>query len=594
MSLPRSRPFLSVPTQKMLTRRLVLISLKRYLLFVILLFATSPGCENKTSPPDPSSGKTDVAFNEVTEQTGLGDFLHETGATGKKWMPETLGSGAGFIDYDSDGWQDIVLVAGGTWDENTTSPPALQLYRNNQDGSFSNRTVLAGLGEVRSYGFGVAIADYDNDHDPDIYLTTLDKNLLLRNDEGRFVEVGEEANVAGASTWSTAALFFDADRDGWLDLYVGNYVPWTPETDKWCTSDGESKDYCTPHQYEGVPGFYFHNNGDGTFTDKTEEVGFVNSPGKTLGVASIDFDKDGWLDVVVANDKERNLLYHNNGDGTFTEKGVVSGVAFDKNGRSRAGMGVDVALLGSDGSPTVAVGNFSEEMVGLFKYMGNGIFRDYAPASQVGMPSYLSLTFGVFFFDVDLDSDFDLFLANGHIVENIERIQPGLTYRQHAQLFLNSGNNTFDLADEIGGTAFEQKLVGRGAAYADYDNDGDLDILISENGGPVRLWRNELNPAGVDSLHYLKVHLEGDVSNTSAIGAWVSIHAGGHVQEQWVRTAGSYLSQSELPLTFGLGMSPRVDTLFIQWPSGEVERFESLLANQVLHIVEGQTALEQQ
>ena len=559
---------------------------------LVLIGLASQGCHEKALPEDtiPASG---LAFTEVTAEAGLGAFRHETGAFGQKWMPETLGAGGGFIDYDGDGWLDILLVGGATWQGRGAPVPALQLYHNNRDGTFTSVTQEAGLDRVVAYGFGIAAADYDNDGDEDLFLTALGENLLFRNEGGVF-EVGQEAGLAGHAAWSTAALFFDADRDGWLDLYVGNYVPWTPETDKWCTSDGETKDYCTPHQYEGTPGRFYRNNGDGTFAERTQEAGLSGSPGKTLGSASLDFNNDGWTDVVVANDTERDLLYRNKGDGTFEEIGVASGMAFDRNGRARAGMGVDVAVLDGSGQPTIAIGNFSEEMVGLYRYMGNGLFMDQAPASGIGMPSLLSLTFGLFFFDVDLDSDLDLLLANGHIVEHIERIQSSITYRQPAQLFLSQNDGTFDLATNIEGGVFEQKLVGRGAAYGDFDRDGDLDILITENGGPAHLWRNELNPKEQRAVHFLRVHLEGAPHNRDALGARLIAVTGNRRQEWRVRTGGSYLSQSEKTATFGLGAATLIDTLRIYWPSGRVDVFEQVQADQELRLVEGQTKLEPQ
>jgi hypothetical protein len=553
----------------------------------------SQGCHEADSSEDatPASG---LAFTEVTTEAGLGAFRHETGAFGQKWMPETLGAGGGFIDYDGDEWLDILLVAGATWQGRGAPVPALQLYRNNRDGTFTNVTQEAGLDRMAAYGFGIAAADYDNDGDEDLFLTTLAENRLFRNEGGVFTEVGQAAGLADHAAWSTAALFFDADRDGWLDLYVGNYVPWTPEKDKWCTSDGETKDYCTPHQYEGTPGRFYRNNGDGTFTDRTKEAGLNGSPGKTLGIASLDFNNDGWMDVVVANDTERDLLYRNKGDGTFEEIGVASGMAFDRNGRARAGMGIDAAVLDGSGQPTIAIGNFSEEMVGLYRYMGNGLFMDQAPASGIGMPSLLSLTFGLFFFDVDLDSDLDLLLANGHIVEHIERIQSSISYRQPAQLFLNQDDGTFEWATNIEGGVFEQKLVGRGAAYGDYDRDGDLDILITENGGPAHLWRNELNPKAQRAVHFLRVHLEGAPPNRDAFGARLIAVTGNRRQEWRVRTGGSYLSQSEKTATFGLGAATLVDTLRVYWPSGRVDVFEQVQADQELRLVEGQPKLEPQ
>lgn len=561
---------------------------------VVLMGLLAMGCGGPAPapPPAPSPAAPALAFTDVTAEAGLADFRHETGAFGRKWMPETLGAGGGFVDVDGDGWLDVLLVAGATWPGHGAPVPALELYRNDGDGTFTRATEQAGLDRLTAYGFGIAAADYDNDGDQDVFLTTLGENRLLRNDGGVFTDVGREAGLADPAEWSTAALFFDADHDGWPDLYVGNYVPWTPETDKWCTSDGTTKDYCTPHQYEGTPGRFYRNNGDGTFTERTREAGFGGSPGKTLGVAALDYDGNGWTDVFVANDTERNLLYRNNGDGTFREVGVAAGVAFNENGRARAGMGVDAAVLDESGRPAIAVGNFSEEMVGLFRYMGHGLFRDQAPAARIGMPSFLSLTFGLFFFDADLDADLDLLLTNGHIIEHVERMQASITYRQPPQLFLNQGDGTFDLAANIEGGVFERKLVGRGAAYGDIDRDGDLDVLITENGGPVHLWRNEVIPRRQGDVHVLRVHLEGAPLNRDALGARLVAVAGGRRQEWFVRTGSSYLSQSEKTATFGLGAATRVDTLRVYWPGGRMEVFENVLADQEWRLVQGRGRLE--
>ena len=535
------------------------------------------------------------AFTDVTAAAGLGDFRHERGAFGRMWMPETFGAGGGFVDYDGDGWADVLLVGGGVWPGHGTPVPALELYRNDRDGTFTRVTEETGLAGVRAHGFGFAAADYDNDGDQDIYLTTVFENLLFRNDAGPgggrvFTEVGRAAGVAGEPTWSTAALFFDADRDGHVDLYVGNYVPWTPETDRFCTSDGQTKDYCTPHQYEGVPNRFFHNNGDGTFTDWTGRVDVGRGAGKTLGVAEMDFDNDGWPDVVVANDTQRNLVYHNDGDGTFTEIGVASGVAFDPNGRARAGMGVDAGVVDETGETSIFVGNFSDEMVGVWRHAGGRLFADRSAASGIGMSTLRVLTFGVLLVDVDLDGDLDFLAANGHIIEHVDRMEAGISYRQPAQLFLNDGRGGFTPATNVAGGVFDKPLVARALAAADIDHDGDLDLLLTENGGPAHLWRNDLDPQARDGLHFLRVRLEGRQSNRDALGSRVVVVAGGRRQERRVRTGSSYLAQSETTVSFGLGASAVVDTLRVEWPGGHVDVFTGVAADRELHLVEGQPA----
>ncbi len=573
------------------------------------------GCRNATQvesrerTPDAASAPT---FTDVTQAAGLGAFRHETGASGQKWLPEIMGAGAAFVDYDGDGWPDILLVGGGVW-EDERPVPALRLYRNNGDGTFSEKTREAGLGEVVAYGFGLAVADYDNDGDPDVYFTTLAQNRLFRNEGGVFEEVGKQAGVAGEAAWSTSALFFDADRDGWLDLYVGNYVVWSPDQDLFCSSGSPEKIYCTPQLYEAVPGRFYQNNGDPgspdrvrgrllpgqapTFTDRTAEAGFLPAPGQSLGVAELDFNGDRWPDLVVANDLEPDLLYENNGDPgstpgqapTFTEMGVISGIAYDERGIARAGMGIDAGDVDGTGRPTVFVGNFSDQMIGVYRYVGNGLFEDRAALSKIGGRSRRTLAFGLFLFDADLDGDLDLFVANGHIHEHVDQIPNTITYRQPPHLFINQGDGTFeDAAPEVGG-ALAEPLVGRGAAYADVDQDGDLDVLVTENGGPVRLLRNEVRAPGAatPSPAYLRVEVTGTQSNRDGLGTRLVAFAGGSRQERRVHAGSSYLSQSERPATFGFGPATRVDSLVIYWPNGHVDRFNDLAVNQTLRIVEG-------
>ena len=547
-----------------------------------------------------------IAFTHVTEALGLGGFRHVTGAVGDAWFPETMGAGAGFLDYDGDGWLDIVLVGGSTWWQQDIAavtpvgsgapsaepptlqllgnPPALRLYRNEGD-FFSEVTEEAGLGTIRAYGMGVAVADYDNDGDSDIFFTTLERNLLLRNDRGLdaehsvvFTEVGREAGLGNQSEWSTSALFFDADLDGYADLYVGNYVEWSPEGDIWCTIDGETKTYCTPQTYTGLPGRFYHNEGDGTFSDWTERAGFLPAPGKTLGVAEWDIDEDGWPDLVVANDTQRDLLYINDRDGTFTERGIVSGLAFDENGRARAGMGIDIGVLDDTGQPSVVVGHFTDEMLGLYRRLAPGLFMDRAAASRTGHPSLPTLTFGLCLFDADSDGDLDLFLANGHIAPDVEAMEEGVSYRQHPQLFVNLGDGRFgEHAPPLVGP-----MVARAVATADVDRDGDVDLLVTENGGPVHLLRNDFQGGG-----FLRVRLEGRRSSRDALGAHVMAVVGTARMHRRVRSGSSYLAASDKALTFGLGGAEHVDTLMVRWPGGSVEHYTELPAGHEATIAEG-------
>ena len=553
-----------------------------------------------------------IAFTDVTERAGLGAFRHQTGSFGQKWFPETFGAGCAFLDYDGDGWLDVLLVGGGNLPgQSQTDVRALWLYRNNGDpGSgpgqaptFTDVTAEAGLADVKAYGFGLTTADYDNDGDEDVYFTTLRENLLLRNDGGTFTDVTSTAGVAGEPEWSSSALFFDADRDGLLDLYVGGYAAWSPETDVRCTVGEGVRSYCAPTLYESVLSRFYHNDGapvsdprrTSTFVDRTVEAGFGDAPGKTFGVAELDFNRDGWSDLFVANDLQRDLLYRNDGRPglaesgvpAFTERGMASGVAFDENGLARGGMGVDVGVVDTTGEPTVFVGNFSNEMIGVYRHLRDGLFLDRAALSKIGRPSLPTLTFGLFLFDAELDGDLDLFAANGHVFDHVDQTQDGVTYRQAAQLFLSRRDGTFREAIPDPAGALPQPLIARGAAYGDYDRDGDLDVLLTENGGPAHLWRND-SARG----HYLRVSLEGRESNRSALGSRVVAYADGAGQERRVRAGSSYLSQSEKAVTFGFGETAQVDSLAVYWPSGLRQRFGPLATDQHIRIVEGEGAVE--
>ena len=496
-----------------------------------------------------------------------------------------MGSGGGFLDYDGDGWIDILLLGGGDWDSRT-SIQALFLYRNNGDGTFTEVTEAAGLTGVEGYSIGMAAADYDNDGDPDLYVTCLEENFFFRNEGGRFVEATREAGLEGNDIWSSSALFFDADRDGDVDLYAANYVAWTPETDIFCPSGGGAKLYCHPAVYAGVQSRYYVNEGDGAFSDRTEAAGFMPTLGKSLGVAELDFNFDGWPDLAVANDGEGDLLFRNNGDGTFEDIGASSGFAFSEHGEARAGMGIDAGITDSTGRYSLYVGNFSGEMIGVYRHQTGESFTDRAALSQIGFPSLLSLTFGLFLLDVDMDTDLDLFVANGHVHPDRTGENDRVRYRQPAQLFLNRGDGKFDEFTP-GDGVWTEMLVGRAAAYADYDRDGDQDILITENGGPAHLWRNDTPPG-----RYLRVHVQGRASNRDGLGTRVTARLGDLVMERRIRTGSSYLSQSERVAAFGLGDREAVDSLTVRWPSGLVERFGEVAGGQDVLLVEGSGELQ--
>jgi hypothetical protein len=526
-----------------------------------------------------------VTFTDVTAQAGI-RFKHLSGAFGKKYLPETMGSGAAFLDVDGDGWQDLFLVNSKTW-PGRPGPRALPaLYRNNRDGTFRDVTRGSGL-DVERYGLGVAAADYDNDGKVDLYLTALGGNRLLRNlGGGRFADVTAKAGVGG-SGFSTSAAFFDYDKDGRLDLFVARYVEWSPEKDLFCTLDGRRKSYCTPESYKGQSGLLFRNRGDGTFEDTTAKSGVQTPSAKALGVAILDFDGDGWPDVFVANDTQPNSLYRNQRDGTFRDLAVTAGVAFSEAGVARAGMGVDAADYDGSGRPSLIIGNFSTEMMALYHNEGTGLFVDEAPTSTIGQTSLLSLTFACFFFDYDLDGRLDVFALNGHVADDIEAVQPKVTYAQAPHLFRNAGGKRFEAVAAQSGEALQRRIVGRGAAYGDIDNDGDLDLLLTTNNGPAYLLRND----GGNRNRYLRVRTIGVKSNRDGIGARVTVTTPDGVR-QWrlVHTGSSYLSQSELVLTFGLGPHAKAARVEVTWPSGQVDALTELPANQTLTIEEGRAA----
>ena len=521
-----------------------------------------------------------VHFTDVTAKAGI-RFVHNAAKTGKKWLPETMGAGCAFFDADGDGWPDILLINGKDWVPHGRRTTAA-LYRNNHDGTFTDITRGSGL-DIEIYGLGVAVADYDNDGREDVYITALDGDHLFHNEGGgKFRDVTRESGIRNAA-FGASATWFDYDRDGKLDLFVANYVQWNAKDDLWCSLDGATKSYCTPESYKGVSSKLYHNLGNGKFEDVTAKAGLADASSKSLGAAVIDYDNDGWPDLFVANDTQPNKLYHNNRNGTFTEEGLRAGVAFSEDGVARGAMGVDAADYDRSGRTHLLVGNFSNQMLGLYHNEGNGLFVDEAPRSAVGRASLLSLTFGCFFFDYDLDGWPDIFAANGHIDEEIGRVQPRIAFREAPLLFRNTGGGRFENVSAAVGPDFARPVVARGAAYADFDHDGDLDILMSTNGGPACLLRND----GGNRNHWLTLRLVGTRSNRDAIGAVVRLESASGPQTETVHSGSSYCSQSDLALTFGLGGDPAATAIEITWPSGAKERVARLAANQFVTIREG-------
>lgn len=520
-----------------------------------------------------------VKFTDVTATAGI-NFVHNSGRGAKKWLPETMGSGCAFFDSDGDGWLDILLVNGKDWTLGGRRT-FTALYHNNGNGTFTDVTRGSGL-DIEIYGLGVAIGDYDNDGRDDVYITALGGDRLFRNlGQNKFREQTKEAGIRNAGFGSSAA-WFDYDRDGNLDLFVANYVQWTPQGDLWCSLDGLTKSYCTPESYKGTPPKLYHNLGGGKFRDVTVESGLqgLDKRGeptdKALGVAILDYNKDGWPDVFIANDTQPNKLYRNLKNGKFKEEGVIAGVAFSEDGVARGAMGVDSADYDRSGNPHLIVGNFSNQMLGLYHNDGK-VFVDQAPRSSVGRASLLNLTFGLFFFDYDLDGYPDILAANGHIEEEISRVQPKIQYQQLPLLMRNTGNGNFEQIN-----AFSRPIVARGAAYGDFDRDGDLDVLLTTNHGPAYLYRNDSG----NKNHWLQLKLVGTKSNRSAIGAVARVTSVGGTQWQTVHGGSSYLSASDLALTFGLGKDTVATKIEIEWPSRKKQTLLNQPSNQRLIVRE--------
>jgi hypothetical protein len=548
----------------------------------LFLLSCATGASAQT--PQNSSANT-ITFRDITQKAGI-HFVHNNAAFGKKYLPETMGPGVAFIDYDNDGWPDIFIVNGMDWPGHASKRSTPKLYHNNHDGTFTDVTHKAGL-DVEMFGMGVAVGDYDNDGYDDLFVTALGQSRLFHNNgNGTFTDVTQKAGLLGPKEFSTSAAWVDYDRDGKLDLVVANYVQWSLEGDLYCTLDGKSKSYCTPESYRGASVRLWHNRGDGTFEDVTKKAGLWEPTSKTLGIAILDYDNDGWPDLLFSNDTQPNKLYHNNGNGTFTEKAVVAGVAFSEDGVARAGMGVDAADYDRSGMASILITNFSNQMLSLYHNEGKGLFVDEAPRSEVGRNSLLTLGFGCFFFDYDLDGWQDILIANGHIDGDIQRVQPNVKYAMPPHIFRNLGKGNFQEVTKSLGAAFATPRVGRGAAYGDINNDGRLDLLLATNGGPVYLFENDFtgNPAITNKS--VRIKLIGTKSNRDGIGTVVKLTAGGEAQSKMLRSGSSYLSASELALTFGLAMHEQADSIELRWPSGQVDKLANVAAGQTITVTE--------
>jgi hypothetical protein len=557
-----------------------------------LLLLMGSRARSRTAQPTPAVG---VQFEDVTDASGI-HFRHHSGAYGAKLMPETVGSGVAFLDYDHDGWLDLLYVDSSEWPERHTSQNKTHpvLYRNLGNGAFADVTKKAGL-DFEQYGMGVATGDFDNDGDTDLYLTAIGPNRLMRNrGDGTFEDCTAAAGVAGRKVepggtrwkWSSSASWVDYDRDGRLDLLVLNYVKWTRENDVWCGAP-HMKAYCGPTAYEGVPPTLYHNRGDGTFEDVTRAMGLERKVGKGFGIATADYNNDGWPDLAIANDGEPNFLFLNRGGKRFEEAGGPSGIAVSDAGKVKAGMGIDCADWRNEGRFGLLIGNFARECLSLYRNEGNNRFTDEAYAAGLGDASQLFLTFGAFFFDFDNDGWQDAFAGNGHIDDFVNHNDSAISYQQRVLIFHNERAGRFR---EIGtrlGPAAQEKLVIRGTTYGDFDNDGDSDVALIWNNEKGLLWRNN----GGNRNHWVGFMLEGRKSNRDGIGAVVRLTSDGTTQTQVRKSGGSFLSEAHPRLLFGLDTGKLADAQIV-WPSGARTELRGLAADHYYRVVEGQNTAE--
>jgi enediyne biosynthesis protein E4 len=526
-----------------------------------------------------------IRFTDVTRAAGI-TFRHENAASPQKFLIETMGAGCAWIDYNRDGLADLYLVnSAETAAFKPKEPLHSALYRNNGDGTFTDVTAKAQVAAEGLFGMGVAVGDFDNDGDPDLAVLGYGRSILYRNNgDGTFTDVTQHAGVGNAGKWASSAAWFDYDNDGRLDLVIANYVDWTPERNFYCGSQGAGmRSYCHPNDYHGVAPTLYHNNGDGTFSEAGASSGLAKSPSNGLGVVTFDYDEDGWQDILIANDAVANSLFHNNGNGTFTEIAYEAAVAVSEDGVAEAGMGIDAADASGSGRMDLIVTHLDQQQTRFYRNLGRGTFQDATSAAKLAYATFKMSGFGVRFLDYDNDGWPDFFIATGHVLDNIARYHAGVTWAEPKLMFRNTGNGVFTDVTGQSGPDLQAATVSRGLASGDYDNDGDLDLLLSNNGGPPQLLRND----GGNENHWLEILLIGTRSNRDGVGARLKLKVGDRTLSEQRKGGMSYQSAQDPRVHFGLGNRTKADSLEIRWPSGTVTRLTDIAANQILAIQEG-------
>jgi hypothetical protein len=537
------------------------------------------------SPFSLAAQSAKVVFVDAAPSAGI-RFQHDNAATGEKYLIETMGGGCGWIDYDQNGLFDLYLVNGAATKAYAPHKPLrAALYRNNGDGTFTDVTEIAGVGAEGLFGMGVAVGDYDNDGFPDLLVLGYGRCILYHNNgDGTFTDVSQKAGVENMGRWASSAAWFDFDNDGRLDLVIANYVDWNPETNYYCGDKGpRMRSYCHPDVYHGQAPTLYHNNGDGTFTDVSKESGVGAQPSNGLGVLTFDYDNDGWQDIFISNDNMPNFLFHNNRDGTFTETAYLAGVAVSGDGYSEAGMGVDAADTTGNGRMDLIVTHLDQQLGRLYRNLGPEGFEDATLRSKLSYATFKLSGFGTCFLDYDNDGRRDLFIANGHVLDNVKQYRPDVTYAEPKLMLRNTGGGILEDVSNRLGPDLMRPRVSRGVAVGDFDNDGDLDLLVSNNGESPQLLRND----GGNVNHWLEILLIGTKSNRDGVGARLKLTADDMVLYDQRKGGTSYQSAPDPRLHFGLGQKTKVDSLEIVWPSGMVTRLSDLPADQIIAVEEG-------